>query len=234
MEPMPTPAHAPVCRAVDTCPEDVAFGRGIGVPRGNAARNPSGDQDKAAVLTMPGRPEQVPVARAFASQLLGHQHAHADTVVLLISELVTNSVRHSRSARAGGWVTIAVTCTQTAVLVEVTDEGSDTMPSIHPANGRDEHGYGLALVDALAVRWGCIRIGSASTTCWFEVGAATLCAHDCAAVEGSRYGRAKRPEEEHGLNDPPPLRGRMSRPTMAGDHRSGLSQHHWLAAKLPG
>jgi anti-sigma regulatory factor (Ser/Thr protein kinase) len=118
---------------------------------------------------MPAHPEQVAEARAFARRLLGGQHSCADTVVLLLSELVTNSVLHSHSARTGGQVTIAITHSRTAVLVEVTDEGSDTMPSLHSVNGSAEHGYGLALVEASAVRWGCSRSGSESTTCWFEV-----------------------------------------------------------------
>jgi anti-sigma regulatory factor (Ser/Thr protein kinase) len=121
------------------------------------------------MVTLPGRPDQVPKARAFARRLLGQQHSCADTVVLLLSELMTNAVLHSRSARAGGRVTIAITHSRTAVLVEVTDDGSDTKPSLHPANGHGEHGYGLVLVEASATRWGCVRNGAESTTCWFEV-----------------------------------------------------------------
>jgi hypothetical protein len=40
------------------------------------------------------------------------------------------------------------------VLVEVTDEGSNKVPSLCPADDRSEQGYGLALVDAAAARWG--------------------------------------------------------------------------------
>lgn len=168
---MPTPTHAPIWRAVGPCPE--AEASSFGVPRDCAGQNPATGREGPAVLTVLGRPEQVPVARAFASRLLGRQHACVETVVLLISELVTNSIRHSRSACPGGRITIAITHTRTAVVVEVTDEGSDTMPSLRPADGRGEHGYGLALVESLAVRWGCIRNGSVSTTCWFEASAAT-------------------------------------------------------------
>ncbi len=159
MEPMPGRTHALLPRAPAPCTPDVV-------------QNPG----KRVVLTLPGRPEQVPQARAFARRLLGHQHSCADTVVLLLSELVTNSVLHSRSAKTGGRVTIAITHSRTAALVEVTDDGSDTMPSLHPANGHGEHGYGLALVEACATRWGCIRNGAESTTCWFEVRAVSLCA----------------------------------------------------------
>jgi len=149
---MPTPTHTPVLRAPGTWTPDAVSG--------------------PAVLTVPGRPEKVSEARAFARQLLGCRHACLDTVVLLLSELVTNSVRHSRSARAGGLITIAITHSETVVHVEVTDEGSDNAPSLFPADDRSEQGYGLALVEASAIRWGFSRSGAKSTTCWFEVRAA--------------------------------------------------------------
>lgn len=145
---MPTPAHALMRHAP-----------------GPSAIGPEG----RVVLTVPGLPEQVSEVRSFARRLLGYQHSCVAPVVLLLSELVTNSVLHSRSAQAGGRVTVAITHSRTTVLVEVTDDGSEMMPSLHPADGRGEHGYGLQLVEASAARWGCSRNGSESTTCWFEV-----------------------------------------------------------------
>jgi hypothetical protein len=44
----------------------------------------------------------VGLARAFAA-VLGESHPCNDLAVLLVSELVTNSVRHSGSAVAGWW-----------------------------------------------------------------------------------------------------------------------------------
>jgi hypothetical protein len=48
-------------------------------------------------VTIAGRPERVAVARAFAAAVLGRQHPSCETAVLLLSELVTNSVRRSAS-----------------------------------------------------------------------------------------------------------------------------------------
>jgi anti-sigma regulatory factor (Ser/Thr protein kinase) len=196
MEPMPTPTHTPVRRAPGTWAPDAVSGLGSDVPLGRATRNlavrvrnvagwlwgtnsdgvaMAPGQERQAMLTVPGLPEQVSEARTFARRLLGYQHACVDTVVLLLSELVTNSVRHSRSARAGGRITIAITHSRSVVLVEVTDDGSDKMPSLRSADDRSEQGYGLALVEASAARWGCSRSGAESTTCWFEVRAAMLC-----------------------------------------------------------
>lgn len=59
-------------------------------------------------VTIPAVPEQVRVARAFVARVLGECHPHADVALLLASELVTNSVRHSGSAVPGGLVTVTV------------------------------------------------------------------------------------------------------------------------------
>jgi anti-sigma regulatory factor (Ser/Thr protein kinase) len=194
MEPMPSPARALTQGAPGPCPADAISDITVGVLAGRPSpagtRNPvvrfkailarlwritanpavaTGSLGRRAVLTVPGRREQVSEARAFARRLLGYQHSCVDTVVLLLSELVTNSVLHSRSAHTDGRVTIAITHSRTVVFVEVTDDGSEIMPSLRPADGRGEHGYGLQLVEASAARWGCSRNGTESTTCWFEV-----------------------------------------------------------------
>nr|MDQ2815124.1 ATP-binding protein [Actinomycetota bacterium] len=59
-------------------------------------------------VTIPALPEQVRVARAFVAGVLGRSHPHADLALLLASELVTNSVRHSGSAAPGGLVMVTV------------------------------------------------------------------------------------------------------------------------------
>jgi anti-sigma regulatory factor (Ser/Thr protein kinase) len=163
---MPSPTHGLIRHAPGTCPPDVASDLAVGVPGGCTVGTVG--LGTRSVLTVPGRPDQVSAARAFARRLLGYQHSCVDTVVLLLSELVTNSVLHSRSAHADGHVTIAITHSRTVAFVEVTDDGSDIMPSLRPA-GRGEHGYGLQLVEAYAARWGCSRNGAESATCWFEV-----------------------------------------------------------------
>ena len=64
-----------------------------------------------ASLSFPGRPDQVRAARAFTSKTLGDDHPCAPVAVLLVSELVTNSVLHSDSRLPGGTVTVTVTGT---------------------------------------------------------------------------------------------------------------------------
>jgi anti-sigma regulatory factor (Ser/Thr protein kinase) len=122
-------------------------------------------------VTIPAVPGQVRAARAFAAGVLGESHGHAGAVLLLVSELVTNSVLHSGSAVPGGVVKVTVAVGEGGVRVEVTDRcggGAPVLPSAAPVGGEVEGGRGLRLVDALADRWGYQRGGGLATT-WFEL-----------------------------------------------------------------
>jgi hypothetical protein len=71
-------------------------------------------------------------------RVLGESHVHAETVLLLASELVTNSVRYSGSAVPGGIVKVTVEAGDEAIRVEVTDRCGDSvpvLPSATPADG---------------------------------------------------------------------------------------------------
>jgi len=122
-------------------------------------------------MTIAAVPEQVRVARAFVAAVLGRSHPHGDVALLLASELVTNSVRHSGSAVPGGLVTVAVAAGDGRIRVEVTDRSGDSVPVLLPVarvGGEAEGSRGMRLVDALAARWGYQRGGGLSTT-WFEL-----------------------------------------------------------------
>jgi anti-sigma regulatory factor (Ser/Thr protein kinase) len=106
-------------------------------------------------VTIAAVPERVRLARAFVFEVLGESHPHNYLAVLLASELVSNSVRHSGSAVPGGLVTVAVAAGGGGVRVEVTDRSGDGAPVQSPAafaDGDAEGRRGLGLVDALAAR----------------------------------------------------------------------------------
>jgi DNA-binding NarL/FixJ family response regulator len=87
----------------------------------------------------------------------------ADTVTLLVSELVTNAVVH-----AGSDVEVLVRLTGDAACVEVTDT-SELAPAPREASLEDASGRGLALVEAMARRWGVRPCPGGGKTVWFEV-----------------------------------------------------------------
>ena len=119
-------------------------------------------------LTLPGEPQYVRSARTFVAQRIGVRHPRADEALLLTSEFVTNAVTHSRSRLPGGTVRVMVAAKAMALLISVTDDGSDTtVPAIrHLEYG--EHGNGLLLADAIADCWGYER-HSSRTIVWFKL-----------------------------------------------------------------
>jgi hypothetical protein len=91
-------------------------------------------------VTIAGRPERVAVARAFAAAVLGRQHPAGQTAVLLVSELVTNSVRHSASGLPGQTITVTVLSGGEVTQVQVTDRSGTTMPALRPGTSGLEGG----------------------------------------------------------------------------------------------
>ena len=83
---------------------------------------------------------------------------------LLVSELVSNSVRHGPSD-AGAKVGIVVGVERNRLRVEVSDASSERA-ELRQAG--EDGGYGLHLVDSLSSRWGSSRSGDLNVT-WFEL-----------------------------------------------------------------
>ncbi|WP_428935786.1 SpoIIE family protein phosphatase [Streptomyces sp. ACT015] len=81
----------------------------------------------------------------------------ADPAVLMVSELVTNAVRHSRR----GPVTLRLVRGDT-LLCEVDDDESE-LPSLRAAGPTDEAGRGLQVVSVLAREWGTSRTATGKT-----------------------------------------------------------------------
>ncbi len=88
------------------------------------------------------------------------------TVRLLVSELVTNSIRHGRPD-ASGHIELSLSATRDSIRVEVADAGTGFAPRPR-AEGQDQgSGRGLHLVEALSHRWGTER--ERGTRIWFEI-----------------------------------------------------------------
>ncbi|HEY3833309.1 MAG TPA: ATP-binding protein [Acidimicrobiia bacterium] len=97
---------------------------------------------------------------ALATTAIGIPGDVFDDAVLLTSEMVTNSVRHSQS----DWIDVAITLGPDVLRVEVADPGSQ---SILPRTPDAKGGWGLTLIAALATRWGVNREGTGKSI-WVE------------------------------------------------------------------
>jgi anti-sigma regulatory factor (Ser/Thr protein kinase) len=116
-------------------------------------------------LRVPAAPNEVShVRKALGS--LGLPPAIRDDACLLVSELVTNSIRHSGLGPQDR-VRVRAERSGTKLRVDVHDRAAATphkvAGSIRPPSGA-ESGWGLFLVDRLATRW-----GSGPGRHWFEL-----------------------------------------------------------------
>jgi anti-sigma regulatory factor (Ser/Thr protein kinase) len=118
-----------------------------------------------------------PDAAAEARRAIGELRADLDpplmeTLRLLVTELVTNSVRHTECDA----LTLRVAIGKSAVLTEVVDDGPDfdaqaALDAQHPDTRSPDSGWGLFLVQRLARDWGVATDGR-SKRVWFELGRA--------------------------------------------------------------
>jgi len=118
-----------------TEPEQPAPGAGLRQPR--LARRPATASGVGVGMyaELPGSPQAAREAREIVSRTLG-DHPYAHDAVLIISELVSNAIRHSRSGQPGGTVTIAVETTPWPgdLNIQVRDAGGPQTPILTAAD----------------------------------------------------------------------------------------------------
>ena len=120
-----------------------------------------------------GRPDQVARIREWCRKAIGFDEERAAPVVLVASELVTNTIRHTASGDRCGRVRITVKVMPGGfVLMRVTDDGPRAgRPLIYPRTPDHPEepsvgGYGLALVSALSKKWWWTRHPNGPLTVW--------------------------------------------------------------------
>jgi integral membrane sensor domain MASE1/anti-sigma regulatory factor (Ser/Thr protein kinase) len=123
--------------------------------------------DRQVIVRLPGRVEAVHLGRDAIEELEPDLHpALLANVRLLVSELVSNSIRHGH-VPATASVELRAALFSDRVRVEVDDYGPGFEPG-EPAPSRSEaSGWGLYLVDHLSDRWGVARTDR--TRVWFEI-----------------------------------------------------------------
>jgi anti-sigma regulatory factor (Ser/Thr protein kinase) len=135
---------------------------------GGGSRGPSRFGPRIEIELDPG-PAAASEARAAVGLLDGRADPDVlDDVRLLLSEVVTNAVRHAGSP-TGAKIGLAVSMSDGAVRVEVTDAGRGFAPAPRTAAWTEAGGWGLHLVDSIASRWGVDR--GPSVRVWFEIDA---------------------------------------------------------------
>lgn len=118
-----------------------------------------------ATLDLPSAARSAAAARRLVAQLLEAWAAESfrDDATLLVSELVSNVVRHVAGKLA---MRVEVALSGPRLRVAVVD-GSRVLPA--SAGGSPRGGHGLALIDAVADRWGSEEHPGGKRV-WFELG----------------------------------------------------------------
>jgi anti-sigma regulatory factor (Ser/Thr protein kinase) len=115
---------------------------------------------------LPASPEAASVARHALDGLSGSvPHGRLRDLRLLVSEVVTNAVRHANLA-TGDAISLVVEVKRSTLRVEVHDPGGGFVPSTPSPDPTRPSGWGLYLVAELADRWGVDS--DEATLVWFE------------------------------------------------------------------
>lgn len=115
--------------------------------------------------TLPASPASARRARRLVVDALHRSQwqAAVDVAELLVSELVANAVLHARTE-----IYLRVDADRTRVRVEVVD-GSRAPVRLREFSEQATTGRGLALVEALAARWGSEVVADNGKSVWFEL-----------------------------------------------------------------
>lgn len=124
------------------------------------------DVTPAVSLTLPMDLEAPARARAFVEE--AHCPVHAARVLTharwLVSELVTNAVRHGSPP-----ITTELECRGEAGMHVRVSDSSPGAPVVRDVEHDAQSGRGMALVDLLSSQWG-VEPGAAGKAVWFEIG----------------------------------------------------------------
>ena len=128
------------------------------------------DGGEAAEVAIPLGVQAPGVARSIVAEWLADQVAPCvlETALLLVSELVTNSVRHS-GVPDGEDVVVRVDLWRDGCRLEVEDPGRDGVIAPQPQDLLNGGGMGLNLVQMLSERWGVVRAAEGPTRVWAQL-----------------------------------------------------------------
>jgi anti-sigma regulatory factor (Ser/Thr protein kinase) len=127
----------------------------------------NGRRFKLAIASGAQAPER---ARAWLRNVTGWLPRDAETTLtLLVSELVTNAVRHG-GAGDEDLIELELRAVDGGVGVTVSDPGPGFSPEERDAPLDEPGGWGLVLVDQMAERWGVVH--DERTRVWFELATA--------------------------------------------------------------
>jgi anti-sigma regulatory factor (Ser/Thr protein kinase) len=122
---------------------------------------------RSSIVLMPAAPASVPVARRRLTEELlqvGVFDAAISDAALVISELLSNAIRHARPL-PGAWLQVTWVVAGDSVEVSVSDGGGPTQPRPAQVPLSSLGGRGLSIIENLSRRWG-VRADDCGLTVW--------------------------------------------------------------------
>ncbi|WP_199747639.1 ATP-binding protein [Actinomadura sp. WAC 06369] len=171
----------------------------------------------SSVVLLPHAPSSVAVARRRLSSELaesGVYEAVVDDASVIVSELISNALRHARPLPSGQ-VRVCWVCHGDVLELEVSDGGAMTEPRRGPGTLSSLGGRGLGIVEALSEGWG-VRHEDGSTTVWAVLRAPR--SDEAAGVASTTGEHVVMPD----LSAFPDLFDEPSTSDFCGDTRNGL------------
>jgi anti-sigma regulatory factor (Ser/Thr protein kinase) len=123
----------------------------------------------AGELRLAPLPTAIRTARGYTRTLLKRWLVDGepqDAAELVVSELTTNALRYGCPPE--GWVVLTIRRLADRLRIEVADT-SAAEPIIRAADDEMEGGRGLALVEAMTLRWGYYHRDGNAKVVWAEV-----------------------------------------------------------------
>jgi serine/threonine-protein kinase RsbW len=128
------------------------------------------DRSEPAEVTIPIGLQAPRIARSVTAEWLADHVAPSviETALPLVSELVSNSVRHS-GVPEGEDVLVRVHLRRDGLRLEVEDPGRVGVIAPQPPDALRSGGMGLHLVQTLGERWGVARAAEGPTCVWAQL-----------------------------------------------------------------
>ena len=194
-----------------------------GIP-GTAPTTVSPDWPLASSLELAALDTAPSCARLHVRHILADWELNhlTDSAELLISELLTNSVK--ASSRHGTPVRLRLLTDHRQLIIEAWDHNPNP-PQPRQADHADESGRGLNVIAAIALRWGYYNSGK-----WKVVWAEILTGTDQETTPGHLL-RQHRPQTRPALRQPHDTAGHQQRdsPTMISTPSPARTTSRWFA-----
>jgi anti-sigma regulatory factor (Ser/Thr protein kinase) len=159
--------------------------------RGRLHGATQGAEPNQVVTVQLGVDDKAPaVARVTVACFLNERGVAAtvlETAQLAVTELVSNSVRHSgASAEQTLTLRVALSRATSSVRVEVEDPGREGAVAPRPPDLNGGGGLGLNFIQAISERWGVERVAGGGTHVWAQLALGATTPPPAAAIDPAR------------------------------------------------